>query len=83
VTTAVAPPESLDCWKCSLKKNYKICNYGGRQKSLAPAIKLYDGACCPLDNTSDACTPYNETSILNYCSNSYEIDPIGYWASCP
>jgi hypothetical protein len=36
-----------------------------------------------MDDKSDACTPSNETTTLNYCSNSYKEDPIGYWASCP
>jgi hypothetical protein len=30
---------------------------------------LYDGACCPMEDKSDACTPSNETTTLNYCSN--------------
>jgi len=50
---------------------------------MGPAINIYDGACCPMDNKSDACTPSNETASLNYCSDSYSADPIGYWASCP
>jgi len=50
---------------------------------MAPAIKLYDGACCQMDNTSDACTESEEPSSLNYCSKEYNVDPIGYWASCP
>ena len=50
---------------------------------MGPAINIYDGACCPMDNVSDACTPSNETATLNYCSDSYSVDKIGYWASCP
>jgi len=50
---------------------------------MAPAIKLYDGACCPMDDKSDACTPSNMTVSLNYCSDEFSKDPIGFWASCP
>jgi hypothetical protein len=63
----VPAPEVTDCWTCAAKGTSKICNYGGRQKHLAP-MSLYDGACCSMDDTSAACTSSNNTLDRNYCS---------------